>query len=220
MVSLGPMHLVVGLGNPGPQYADNRHNLGFMVADELARRGRAGTPREKFGAELLEATIGGNRLLLCKPKEYMNVSGQAVARAAGFWKIGLAETIVVHDELDLPFGTVRGKAGGGAGGHNGVRSVMGGLGTGDFLRVRLGIGRPPAEFRGDEADWVLMPFTEPADEVEALIDGGASFVEAVLEEGMDAAIARFHAAEPGSRARRRHERRATAEAEVAGEEQS
>jgi len=96
------MYLIVGLGNPGAEYADNRHNVGFMVVDELARRGRAASPRAKFGAEILEATIGGNRLLLCKPQEFMNVSGQAVARVAGFWKIGLAETVVVYDELDVP----------------------------------------------------------------------------------------------------------------------
>ncbi|HEY7374107.1 MAG TPA: aminoacyl-tRNA hydrolase, partial [Polyangia bacterium] len=97
------MHLIVGLGNPGAQYADNRHNLGFMVVDELARRGRAAAPRAKFGAELLDATVAGQKVLLCKPQEFMNVSGQAVARVAGFWKIGLAETVVVHDELDVPF---------------------------------------------------------------------------------------------------------------------
>src|SRR4051812_34989179 len=107
------MHLIVGLGNPGEQYADNRHNLGFMVADELARRGRASAPREKSGGSLSGVTIAGKRLLPCKPLEFMNVGGRAVARVAGFWKVGLGETIVGHDELDLPFDRMKLGAGGG-----------------------------------------------------------------------------------------------------------
>ena len=135
------MHLVVGLGNPGPEYADNRHNVGFMVADELARRGRAGAPRAKFGAEIAEATISGHRILLCKPQEYMNVSGQAVARVAGFWKVPVSDTIVVHDELDLPYERMKLGAGGGPGGHNGIKSMISALGDPGFARVRVGIGR-------------------------------------------------------------------------------
>jgi peptidyl-tRNA hydrolase, PTH1 family len=210
----------VGLGNPGSRYARTRHNAGQVVAERVGARLGAGRAKVRYAGYFREVRGPHGPLGLLIPTTYMNDAGRSVGPAAGALGARPEQVLVVHDELDLPFGAVRGKAGGGAGGHNGVRSVIAGLGTGDFLRVRLGIGRPPAEFRGDEADWVLMPFTEPAEEVEALIDGGVSFVEAVLEEGMDAAIARFHAAEPGSRARRRHERRATAEAEVAGEEQA
>ncbi|HXU03399.1 MAG TPA: aminoacyl-tRNA hydrolase [Polyangia bacterium] len=185
------MHLVVGLGNPGPQYADNRHNVGFMVVDELARRGRAGAPREKFGAELLEATIRGNRLLLCKPQEYMNVSGQAVARVAAFWKIGLAETVVVHDELDVPFDRMKLGAGGGPGGHNGVKSIISALGDPGFARVRVGIGRP-APGR-DPSDYVLSDFSRAEAAVLAdLVGRAADAVEAVVGDGLNAAMNRFN----------------------------
>ena len=120
------MNLVVGLGNPGPEYQDNRHNLGFKVVDELLRpRARQLAPRAKFGAEIGEVTLAGARVLLCKPMEFMNLSGQAVARVAGFWKVPVAELIVVHDELDLPFGRLKLGVGGGHGGHNGVRSLLG-----------------------------------------------------------------------------------------------
>jgi PTH1 family peptidyl-tRNA hydrolase len=115
--------------------------------------------------------------------------------------------LVVHDELDLPFGVVRGKRGGGTAGHNGLRSLRDGLGSGDFLRVRIGIGRPPADFRGDGADWVLRAFDEPADEVEAMLARALEMTEAVLAEDMEAAVARFHAGEPGARSRARRDRR-------------
>ncbi len=136
------MHLVVGLGNPGPEYQENRHNLGFKVVDELAARARGYAPRAKFGAELGEVTLAGARVLLCKPMEFMNVSGQAVARVAGFWKVPVAELIVVHDELDLPFGRLKLGVGGGHGGHNGVRSLLADLGD---AGLRAGAGRrgPP-----------------------------------------------------------------------------
>src|SRR6185295_6676434 len=177
------MHLIVGLGNPGAQYADNRHNVGFMVVDELARRGRAGTPREKFGAELVEVTVGGKRLLLCKPQEYMNVSGQAVARVAGFWKVSLGETIVVHDELDLPFERLKLGAGGGPGGHNGVKSIISALGDPAFARVRVGIGRP-APGR-DPADWVLSNFSRAESSVlPEIVARAANAVEAIVREGL------------------------------------
>jgi PTH1 family peptidyl-tRNA hydrolase len=185
------MHLVVGLGNPGTQYADNRHNLGFMVVDELARRGRAGTPKAKFGAEILEATIAGNRLLLCKPQEYMNVSGQAVARVAGFWKIGLAETIVVHDELDVPFDRMKLGAGGGPGGHNGIKSLISSLGDPGFARVRVGIGRP-APGR-DSADWVLSDFSRAeAALLPDVIARAADAVETIVKDGLTTAMNRFN----------------------------
>src|SRR5262245_26308631 len=147
------MHLVVGLGNPGPEYAGHRHNVGFQVIEELARRAGASAARNKFGAELREGALGGARVVLCQPMEFMNVSGQAVARAAGSWKIPAASTVVVHDELDVPFGRLKLGTGGGAGGHNGIKSMISSLGTPDFARVRFGIGRPPPGWQG--ADYVL-----------------------------------------------------------------
>jgi PTH1 family peptidyl-tRNA hydrolase len=185
------MYLVVGLGNPGEQYADNRHNLGFMVVDELGRRGRAGAMREKFGAMIAEATIAGQRLLLCKPQEYMNVSGQAVARVAGFWKVGLGETIVVHDELDLPFERMKLAAGGGPGGHNGVRSIISALGDPAFTRVRVGIGRP-APGR-NPTDWVVSDFSRAeAALLPDIVARAADAVEAIVSDGLTPAMNRFN----------------------------
>ena len=185
------MHLVVGLGNPGPQYQDNRHNLGFMVVDELLARARGPAPRAKFGAELVETTLGGKRVLLCKPMEFMNVSGQAVARVAGFWKIPVADTIVVHDELDLPFGRLKLGAGGGHGGHNGIRSIAADLGDPGFARVRVGIGRP-APGR-DAADYVLTDFSRAeAKELADLRALAADAVEAIVTDGLAVAMNRFN----------------------------
>ncbi|MSP23636.1 MAG: aminoacyl-tRNA hydrolase [Myxococcales bacterium] len=153
------MLLVVGLGNPGKKYAANRHNVGFMVVDELARGARAEAFRGKFSGELARASLGKEEAWLFKPQTYMNLSGDAVQPCAVFHKIEPGSIIVVHDELDVPFGEVRLKLGGGHAGHNGLRSIMQRLGTGDFLRVRIGIGRPAADFRGDVADWVLSDFS-------------------------------------------------------------
>jgi PTH1 family peptidyl-tRNA hydrolase len=185
------MHLVVGLGNPGQQYQDNRHNLGFMVVDELLARARASAPRAKFGAELVEGTLGGKRVLFCKPMEFMNLSGQAVARVAGFWKIPVADTIVVYDELDLPFGRLKLGAGGGHGGHNGVRSLLADLGDPGFARVRVGIGRPlPGR---DAADYVLTDFSRAeAKELTELRALAADAVEAIVVHGVPAAMNRFN----------------------------
>jgi PTH1 family peptidyl-tRNA hydrolase len=185
------MHLIVGLGNPGAEYADNRHNLGFMVVDELARRGRAAAPREKFGAELAEATVAGQRVLLCKPQEFMNVSGQAVARVAGFWKIGLAETVVVHDELDVPFERLKLGAGGGPGGHNGIKSIISSLGDPGFVRVRVGIGRPlPGR---DAADYVLTDFSRAeAAALPEIVGRAADAVEVIVGHGLTTAMNRFN----------------------------
>jgi PTH1 family peptidyl-tRNA hydrolase len=185
------MHLVVGLGNPGSQYQDNRHNLGFMVVDELLARARASAPRAKFGAELVEGTLGGKRVLFCKPMEFMNLSGQAVARVAGFWKIPVADTIVVHDELDVPFGRLKLGVGGGHGGHNGLRSLIADLGDPGFARVRVGIGRPlPGR---DAADYVLTDFSRAeAKELTELRALAADAVEAIVVHGVPAAMNRFN----------------------------
>jgi PTH1 family peptidyl-tRNA hydrolase len=185
------MHLVVGLGNPGQQYQDNRHNLGFMVVDELLARARASAPRAKFGAELVEGTLGGKRVLFCKPMEFMNLSGQAVARVAGFWKIPVADTIVVHDELDVPFGRLKLGAGGGPGGHNGLRSLIADLGDPGFARVRVGIGRPlPGR---DAADYLLTDFSRAeAKQLTELRMLAADAVEAIVVHGVPAAMNRFN----------------------------
>lgn len=198
------MHLVVGLGNPGVEYQDHRHNLGFKVVDELRTRARGSLPRAKFGAEVCEVALAGERTLLCKPMEFMNVSGQVVARVAGFWKIPAAATIVVHDELDLPFGRLKLGAGGGAGGHNGVRSLLADLGQADFARVRVGVGRPASG--RDPADYLLSNFSRAEDkELPALMATAADAIEMILAKGLPAAMNRFNGKaqsnnEPGNRA--------------------
>jgi PTH1 family peptidyl-tRNA hydrolase len=183
------MLLVVGLGNPGRDYASHRHNVGFMVVDELARRVNADAFRDKFAGRLARATIGREPALLLEPETYMNDSGRSVQAAMAFHKVAAAELVVVHDELDLPFGTVRLKVGGGHAGHNGLRSIMASIGTGDFARLRFGIGRPPAGFRGEVADFVLSGFD--ATERAALADPLRTAVETVLDvaaRGVSAAM--------------------------------
>ena len=185
------MWLVVGLGNPGAQYAATRHNLGFMVVDELVRRGKAGAPRAKFGAELAEGELGGERVLFCKPMEFMNVSGHAVSRAAQFWKVLPPSTVVVHDEIDLPFGRFKLGVGGGHGGHNGVRSLIADWGTADFHRVRIGIGRPPPGH--DVAGYLLSDFSrEERAELPFLVNEGADAVETIVKNGLQTAMNRFN----------------------------
>ena len=152
------MLLVVGLGNPDRQYADNRHNVGFMVLDELAFQCRAEPFKRKFNGDIGRANIGPSEALLLKPMTYMNASGDSVQPCAAFFKVAPADILVVHDELDLEFGDLRLKFGGGHAGHNGVRSLIARLGTPDFQRVRVGVGRPTASFKGDVADWVLQDF--------------------------------------------------------------
>jgi peptidyl-tRNA hydrolase, PTH1 family len=153
------MLLVVGLGNPDREYADNRHNVGFMVVDELASACRAEPFKKKFGGEIARAMLGKTEAMLLKPLTYMNLSGDAVQPCAAFFKVAPADIVVVHDEIDLPFGDVRLKMGGGHAGNNGVRSVIARLGTPEFARVRFGVGRPGADFKGEVADWVLRGFS-------------------------------------------------------------
>ncbi|HET6150855.1 MAG TPA: aminoacyl-tRNA hydrolase [Polyangia bacterium] len=185
------MWLVVGLGNPGREYAGNRHNIGFEVVAELAARAKAPPMREKFGAELAEATLRGERVLLCKPMEFMNASGQPVARVAKFWKIAPESTIVVHDDLDLPFGRLKLGAGGGHGGNNGVRSLLADLGTADFLRVRFGIGRPAPG--ADAAGYVLTDFSRAEQkDLPDLRMQAADAVEEIIAAGLTAAMNRFN----------------------------
>ena len=211
---IDPIRLVAGLGNPGPRYSGTRHNAGQMVVELLGARLGAGRFATRFGGRLAETRGPAGPLALLIPQTFMNESGDSVGPAAGSLRAAPGRVLVVHDELDLPFGVVRGKAGGGHGGHNGLRSVTRGLGTGEFPRVRVGIGRPPDDFRGDGADWVLSRFAEPRDDVEALIARAADMAEVILAEGMPSAIERFHASEPGARARARSERREAARAPV------
>jgi len=186
--------LVVGLGNPGPRYAATRHNVGQMVVDELASR-RSETFREhKGGARVVETWVrpGGDKLALAKPNSFMNVSGTPVATLARFYSVAPEHVIIVHDELDIPFDTIKLKVGGGHGGHNGIRDVARALGTADFPRVRVGIGRPPG--RQDAADWVLAPFgAAERENLPVLISDAADAVELLVEEGLLAAQQKHHA---------------------------
>jgi PTH1 family peptidyl-tRNA hydrolase len=150
--------LIVGLGNPGKEYASHRHNVGFMAAEELASAVRAGDFRDKFSGRFTKASHQGDDIVILEPLTFMNLSGQSVQPAAAFFKVEPARVVVIHDELDLPFGEVRLKVGGGHAGHNGLRSIMKSMGTGDFVRLRIGIGRPPPGFRGEVADYVLSSF--------------------------------------------------------------
>lgn len=186
--------LIVGLGNPGPRYAPTRHNIGQMVTDELARR-RGETFREhRAGARVVETWLrpGSDKLVLAKPNSFMNVSGTPVAALARFYSVTPERTVIVHDELDIPFDTLRLKTGGGHGGHNGVRDVARALGTPDFPRVRVGVGRPPG--RQDPADWVLSPFgKDERDTLPVLVSDAADAVELLVGEGLLAAQQKHHA---------------------------
>ncbi|WP_062995497.1 aminoacyl-tRNA hydrolase [Nocardia mikamii] len=184
--------LVVGLGNPGPEYERTRHNAGFLVADVLAERiGGRFTVHKKSGADLVEARLDGRKVLLAKPRSYMNLSGRPVAALARFFSVPPTEVIVVHDELDLPFGSIRLKRGGGEGGHNGLRSISNALSTKDYLRVRFGVGRPPG--RQDPADFVLKPFSAPErKEVPVLVEQTADAVELLLRVGLETAQNQLH----------------------------
>ncbi|WP_227996816.1 aminoacyl-tRNA hydrolase [Nocardia australiensis] len=189
--STGPA-LVVGLGNPGPEYERTRHNVGFLVADVLAQRvGGRFAVHKKSGADLLQARLDGRQVLIAKPRSFMNLSGRPVAALARFFSVPPTEVIVVHDELDLPFGSVRLKRGGGEGGHNGLRSVSSALTTKDYLRVRFGIGRPPG--RQDPADYVLKPFSSPErKEVPVIVEQTADAVELLLRVGLETAQNQLH----------------------------
>lgn len=186
-MSSGDAWLVVGLGNPGPKYADTRHNVGAMAVDVVAAR--AGTPykaNRRRRADVAETRLGpppGVRAVLARPRSYMNESGGPVASLCDFYKTGTDRLVVVHDELDLPFGTLRIKRGGGDNGHNGLRSVRGVLGTGDYIRVRFGIGRPPG--RMDPAAYVLKPFSAvERRDLELEVDRAADAVEALVVDGL------------------------------------
>ena len=185
--------LVVGLGNPGPQYAKTRHNVGFMVADLLAgRMGAAFKVHKKSGAEIVTGRLGHKPIVLAKPRTYMNESGRQVGPLAKFYSVSPADVIVIHDELDIDFGQIRLKLGGGEGGHNGLRSVASALGTKDFQRLRIGIGRPPG--RKDPAAFVLENFSAAErPEVPTLCEMAADACELLIESGLEPAQNQVHA---------------------------
>jgi PTH1 family peptidyl-tRNA hydrolase len=178
--------LVVGLGNPGPQYAGTRHNAGSRVADILADRVGGRFKAHKGRADVVESRLEGHRVVLAKPKSYMNESGGPVASLRDFFKVPVERMVVVHDELDLPYGSIRLKQGGGDNGHNGLKSLRRSLGTGEFYRVRVGIGRPPG--RQDPAEWVLRDFSAAErKELDLHLERAADAVESLLAEGLAAA---------------------------------
>ncbi|MDP9406536.1 MAG: aminoacyl-tRNA hydrolase [Actinomycetota bacterium] len=183
--------LVVGLGNPGPSYAGHRHNVGVMVVDLLAGRAGGRFKAHKSRADVMEGRLAGARAVLAKPKSYMNESGGPVSSVAGFYKVPPERLVVVHDELDIPYGALRLKRGGGDNGHNGLRSIRASLGTGEWLRVRVGIGRPPG--RQDPADFVLRDFSAAErKDLDFHVDRAADAVEALITEGLEVAQNRFH----------------------------
>ncbi len=191
--------LVVGLGNPGPAYAGNRHNVGHMVLDELLGRCRASLVTHRSRAQVADVRLGtlpggapGPRVVIARPTTYMNTSGGPVGALAQYLQVPPERVLVVHDELDIPYLQVRLKAGGGEGGHNGLRSISSALGTRDYLRVRVGVGRPPG--RMEAADYVLKDFAAAErKELPWLVDAAADAVEMVVRDGLTAAQQRFHA---------------------------
>lgn len=192
------MKLVVGLGNPGPEYARTRHNVGFLVAERLAERLGAGFEVHKFAAELAESRVGREKVWIMKPQTFMNRSGEAVGAALRFWKMGLEDLVVVHDDLELEPFRVQLKVGGGHGGNNGVKSVNAHVGGPEYARIRFGVGRPPPGV--DPADYVLGKFrkaeaAEVDDTVERAADAARLFVELGAAKAMNQVNRRGRAAE-------------------------
>ncbi|WP_206490119.1 aminoacyl-tRNA hydrolase [Rhodococcus sp. KRD162] len=184
--------LIIGLGNPGPQYEKTRHNVGFMVADALAGRvGSTFSSHKKSNSDIVQARLGARSVVVAKPRTFMNLSGQPVAALARFFSIEPANIVVVHDELDIDFGSLRLKLGGGEGGHNGLRSISQHLSTKDYLRVRVGVGRPPG--RMDPASFVLKPFSAAErKDLGVVVEEAADAAELLLSAGLEAAQNRVH----------------------------
>jgi PTH1 family peptidyl-tRNA hydrolase len=178
--------LVVGLGNPGTRYAATRHNIGFMVADALAG---ASPFKERFGGKLAQLDVGQERCWVLEPQTYMNLSGQSVQKAAAYFRVEPGRVVVVHDELDLPFARIKLKLGGGEAGHNGLRSISQHLGTKDYFRLRMGIGRPPEQFAGKGRDFVLDAFAPPEAELLAgFIEQAVHAIRRLVQDGAEAAM--------------------------------
>jgi peptidyl-tRNA hydrolase, PTH1 family len=182
--------LVAGLGNPGREYERTRHNAGWMVMDELARR-QGDSFRSKFSGQLSETRLDDLKLALLKPETYMNVSGQSIGAARKFFKVDPADVLVVHDDVDLEPGRLQAKFGGGLAGHNGLRSIAQALGTNDFLRLRIGVGRPGRGDRRSVADYVLGGF-EPEVDIDELIGRSADAVETMARDGLEEAQRRYN----------------------------
>lgn len=183
--------LIIGLGNPGPEYARNRHNVGFLVADELAERIGARFKRDRSRAQVATGRLAGVPVILAKPMTFMNASGRPVATLRTFYKVPGERLVVIHDELDIAFDTIRLKLGGGDNGHNGLRSVTSALGSRDYYRVRIGIGRPPG--RMDPADFVLRDFSAAErDALPVLLSRSADAAELLLARGLEAAQNEYH----------------------------
>ena len=182
---------MVGLGNPGPSYAGNRHNIGFMVVDLLAGRVGGRLRSHKGRADVLTGRLAGARVVLAEPRSYMNESGGAVAALRDYYAVPMVRVVAVHDELDLPFATLRLKLGGGDNGHNGLRSLRRSLATGDFHRVRVGVGRPPG--RMDPAAYVLRDFgAAERKELDLVLDRAADATEALIREGLERAQSSYN----------------------------
>ncbi|GAA1197721.1 aminoacyl-tRNA hydrolase [Prauserella alba] len=187
----GEQVLLAGLGNPGPRYAGNRHNVGFMVLDELASRLGGKFKAHKSGAEIIEGRLGDRKVVLAKPRSYMNLSGGPIVGAARFYKVDASGLVVIHDELDVDYGSLRLKLGGGDNGHNGLRSITKSFGTKEYFRVRFGVGRPPG--RMDAADFVLKDFsTTERRELPLNVDRCADAVEELVSRGLTAAQNAYH----------------------------
>jgi peptidyl-tRNA hydrolase, PTH1 family len=182
--------LVAGLGNPGPRHERDRHNAGWMVVDELARR-HGGSFRSKFSGRLSELRVGDARVALLKPETYMNESGRSISAGTRFFKVDPERVLVVHDDVDLEVGRLQARLGGGLAGHNGLRSIAQALGTPEFLRLRVGVGRPGRGDPRDVADYVLAPF-EPHEDVDGIVSRATDAAEALLSDGLTATQQRFN----------------------------
>jgi PTH1 family peptidyl-tRNA hydrolase len=182
--------LVAGLGNPGREHARDRHNAGWMVVDELARR-HGGSFRSKFSGRLAETRVGDSRVALLEPETYMNESGRSISAAGRFFKVAPEDVLVVHDDVDLEVGRLQARLGGGLAGHNGLRSIAQALGTQEFLRLRIGVGRPGRGDRRPVADYVLSAFA-PEDDVDAIVAHAADAVETLVHQGLEETQRRFN----------------------------
>ena len=182
--------LVAGLGNPGRQYERTRHNVGWLIVDELARR-QGASFRTKFSGQLAEARLDDLRLALLKPETYMNESGRSLGAAARFFKVDPEALLVVHDDVDLEAGRLQARLGGGLAGHNGLRSIAQALGSRDFLRLRIGVGRPGRGDRRSVSDYVLAPF-DVEEDVDELVSRSADAVELMAREGLERTQARYN----------------------------
>lgn len=188
------MKLICGLGNPGREYERNRHNIGFMVVEALLPRAKAELNQEKFQARVGQGTLGGERILFVEPQTYMNLSGRSLAEAARFYKVAVEDILVIHDELDLPFGRLQLKAGGGTGGHNGLKSSVQSLGADGFIRLRFGIGKPEGPNAKDRvAGYVLSNFDDgERRQLEEHMGRAVDMAETWVREGLATAMNRFN----------------------------